>query len=694
MMRLTHQKLRATRAVKSLRLRNPFSSDPWVILGMPEKEWNTKVTKQSSAAQTMLFNLRKDLIDAGVDESILPTAAELSKHAKKLGVPLTAQPYAELFKESRLDTPDAETADIYLLRNGLFKAADETPAGKKVLNAASKALANMLKSWREPARAKREAAKAAMQSASQEEVRQQIARMEAETAALLGGAGAAAPGGDDDDGGDGGDGGDGDGEDENPYEGLREAVAEVILGFKTRKERVPKVLTDFVKVYETGDRDAVRGLLQTKGDEITRVLTATAGVEVPEPSKAPRAPRGGRASAPATPTRAETAAAVAAATSGEPVVVKGADGGDDIEVRLTPGRSAYARLAEVSQYRAPIRQTVKSSPGYKPPSAAVLAEAKSDVLIYVLLNNTAQVWAKGSLTETFQPAGRGKGAWTIAAQYARTWVAAKKSRSTCRILAASEAEPGTYEVAVESLASRSSRSGEAAPTAAFIAEQIRKETKCRSNPRVRQVYYRNPAMRQLVAEVQSAFRRRNSGFGIGTLALAGAAGFVGGTYAEAEFGLSKYFTRGGKATVDVVRSGKLPPMPKFSTAAPKSAAFEPSDRLAKMLRDFYAYEDKKKRVPFAQAAKREAMEKFLDAMWSKIELLEAQEKAGFRTNPRRTPVSDWVVLSILQAEGPLGVDRIVYHSGLLSKLDVLTSLQRLVTAGRVVRRGPLFATVS
>jgi hypothetical protein len=63
-------------------------------------------------------------------------------------------------------------------------------------------------------------------------------------------------------------------------------------------------------------------------------------------------------------------------------------------------------------------------------------------------------------------------------------------------------------------------------------------------------------------------------------------------------------------------------------------------------------------------------------------------------NPRDAGNTDWAVLSILEAEGALGVDQIVYYSGLLSKLDVLTSLQRLVAGGRVVRRGPLFAAVS
>lgn len=48
---------------------------------------------------------------------------------------------------------------------------------------------------------------------------------------------------------------------------------------------------------------------------------------------------------------------------------------------------------------------------------------------------------------------------------------------------------------------------------------------------------------------------------------------------------------------------------------------------------------------------------------------------------------DWAILGILDAEGPLTVDEIVYYSALLSRLDVLKGLQRLVQSGEVGQTG-------
>ena len=70
-------------------------------------------------------------------------------------------------------------------------------------------------------------------------------------------------------------------------------------------------------------------------------------------------------------------------------------------------------------------------------------------------------------------------------------------------------------------------------------------------------------------------RRNNSGLLLP--AVLGVAGFVAGTYAEAEFGLSKQFTRGGKATVratqtavSAARSGRLPALPARQAPPPRS----------------------------------------------------------------------------------------------------------------------------
>jgi hypothetical protein len=142
------------------------------------------------------------------------------------------------------------------------------------------------------------------------------------------------------------------------------------------------------------------------------------------------------------------------------------------------------------------------------------------------------------------------------------------------------------------------------------------------------------------------FRRSNPGWLVPT--LTGVAGFVAGTYAEAEFGLSKQFTRGGLATAGAareaataVRERRLPELPK----AKKPARFEPSDRLARMYLAFDVAEGKKKRIPFAEAERRAAAEAQLDAMWAQIESLRAKEEAAWKatkSNPRKLPVPEHV----------------------------------------------------
>ena len=55
-----------------------------------------------------------------------------------------------------------------------------------------------------------------------------------------------------------------------------------------------------------------------------------------------------------------------------------------------------------------------------------------------------------------------------------------------------------------------------------------------------------------------------------------------------------------------------------------------------------------------------------------------------RPNPAsRGDLNDWAVLSILQAEGPLSLDKIVWHNGAMSRLDTMTSLKRLLERGEV-----------
>jgi hypothetical protein len=544
---------------------------------MAGAKWKEQKDRETQENTGILSKLRQDLLSAGVKESTLPTRADLKKKGEQMGLLLASSPWPELKDQAKVSTPSVKLAEEFL---SLFPQPSDgltTDLVKEVLVNREKRIDDLRKvaqTRREEKgeRVPRGLSEAAAQ-AELDKARKDLARTEPEE-------------------------GDGDDDGEGESEVVTEAEARRKLGTKPISQ-----LREDAGITDPSENHTKKALIEMLiADGIRAGVIATGA----EPAK--------KARRPATPKQEAVSQDLREALRGSRPAPTSAP-------TVSSPSPRGQRLAGYEDKRASTRRSdVK-------PSERVLAEAKSDVLLFTLNDGSTQVWAKGALTETFVSSRQGA-SWQIATRYVKNWITLKpKSRLNCRILFTAEDEPDLLEVILESAAARRTATGAAKKVPREQVLAALREEALRKNPRNPR-FYPNPRSsrnRAIASEIRAEFRR-NGGLGIGTLALAGVAGFVGGTYAEASFGLSKYFTQGGKATAQVVRSGKLPPMPKFSTAAPKSAAFEPSARLAKMLRDFYAFEEKKKRVPFAQAAKREAMEDRLDAMWSEIESLEAQER--------------------------------------------------------------------
>ena len=424
------------------------------------------------------------------------------------------------------------------------------------------------------------------------------------------------------------------------------ALSQDALSGMSRKDPRRKALIAFVKAKDAGDVDAIR---ETVGP--VRDIADTA----PDMPDAAEEPEVAERSVPRTRTTGGKEVRRAGQAPSPRPVAQGVAGGEQRED--TPkfeGELSRAgeRLYGYVDFRARARKTTANDPSYRPPPDALRRETAGDILLYILTDRTTQVWIKGSMTETFEGKGQGSASWKKAAQYAKMWLDRKakqtgqvrKSHLGMRVVVATEAEPEVFKVAVPARSGPTAAAPKRLESLDTIMEQLREEPKSRSNPRsCREGYLRNPLGRQVVADVQEVFRRSNPG-GLVT-ALVGAAGFVAGTYAEAEFGLSKQFTRGGRATAtgarEVARAAqerRLPALPRLPVKpkAKTTSDFKPSTRLDTLLRSFYTLEEQKKRTPFSQAKKREELEDRLDEMWGQIEALKEQEMAtqGIRSNPR------------------------------------------------------------
>jgi len=616
MLRTLHQKLKGLRtSSRSRRRRNPDA--PY---GVAAKTWTDALARDKTVARSLLSRTREMLVTAGLPAEALPEPFDLNKRADDIATILASSQYPDLAAQSKLDTSSKAVAEQVF---SVFDKVAAEKAAKPILAEARRAFASDLDTRRASALAKRKAAGAQVRDAAAESDKERFSFL-AEKLASFGG------------------------EEEGEEEGEKEGADIDFLydlSEEALKRQLPpadrKVLLAFVKAKNAGDVDAIR---ETVGP--VRAIADTAP-DVPAEAQEPevsekRVPRTAAGSSPRR---------VGQAPSLSPVDQGGARREETPKFEGELSR-AGERLAGYDDKRARVRVRTDLP-------EALRRETKNDILLYVLNDRTTQVWIKGSLTETFVSPSRGKSSWTTAAQYSRKWLETpgatggpKKSRLGVRVVIAWEGEPDKFEVVVPARTGVGAPAPKKLPPFSTLVEETREAVlPRRPNPFSRQGYFRNPFGRQVVADVREVFRRSNPG-GLVT-AFVGAAGFVAGTYAEAEFGLSKQFTRGGRATAtgarEVARAAqerRLPALPRLpmKPKAKTTSDFKPSTRLDKLLRSFYTLEEQKKRTPFSQAKKREELEDRLDEMWGQIEALKEQEMAtqGIRSNPRKLAVPEHI----------------------------------------------------
>ena len=639
---LRHQKLKGLRSAS--RRRNPDA--PYGVL--PAK-WTAALARGKAEARSLLLGTREMLVTAGLPAAALPEPVDLNKRTDDIGTLIVSSEYADLAVQSKLDTSSTTVAEQVF---SVFEKVAAEKAAKPILAKAKRAFAARLDALRAPALAKRKAAGAQVREATAEAEAEEYLRLEKELASLEGGDAS----------------GDTSTEEPEPDEGedadedddeIEELYRQAKAARKRAGKKTPEVVLALIEAYEGQDPDeimeavmAVREFQQeaekakkAQEPEVVEKPVArrsrTAAAEAPRAASPPR--RGGQAPSPL------------------PVPT-----GEDDEIPKFEGELSRAgkRLAGYADYRARTRRTTKNDPSYLEPSDAVRRETAGDILLYVLNDRgegrETQVFINNSLTETFAVKGRGAASWKKATQYVKWWREKPsektgqpiKARLEKRVVVATEAEPDKFEVALPGIRGATAAAPKRQESLATIMEQLRAEPKSRSNPRsCREGYLRNPLGRQAVADVREVFRRSNPG-GLVT-ALVGAAGFVAGTYAEAEFSLSKQFTRGGRATAtgarEVARAAqerRLPALPRLpmKPKAKTTSDFKPSAKLEQMLSSYYAMEGQKKRTPFSQAKKREELEDLLDEMWFDIKGQEAFEmaKQGTRSNPRKLAVPEHI----------------------------------------------------
>jgi hypothetical protein len=643
---LRHQKLKGLRSASRRRRRNPDA--PY---GIPAAKWKDALARGKAEARSLLSGTRRMLVTAGLPAAALPEPVELDKRTDDIGTLIVSSEYADLAVQSKLDTSSTTVAEQVF---SVFEKVAAEKAAKPILAKAKRAFAARLDTLRAPALAKRKAAGAQVREATAEAEAEKYLRLEKELASLEGGDAS----------------GDTSTEESEPDEGEEDAdeddddeIEELYRQAKAARKRAgkktPEVVLALIEAYEGQDPDEIMEAVMAVR-EFQQEAEKAKKAQEPEVVEKPVARRSRTAAAEA-PRATSTPRRGGQAPSPLPVPTS-----EDDEIPKFEGELSRAgkRLAGYADYRSRARKTTVNDPSYSSPPDALRRETAGDILLYVLNDRgegrETQVFINNSLTETFAVKGRGAASWKKATQYAKWW-REKPSEKTGqpvkahlekRVVVATEAEPDKFEVALPGIRGATAAAPKRQESLATIMEQLRAEPKSRSNPRsCREGYLRNPLGRQVVADVREVFRRSNPG-GLVT-ALVGAAGFVVGTYAEAEFGLSKQFTRGGRATAtgarEVARAAqerRLPALPKLP-GKPKvktTSDFKPSAKLEKMLSSFYALEGQKKRTPFSQAKKREELEDRLDEMWGQIKALEEQEMAtqGIRSNPRKLAVPEHV----------------------------------------------------
>lgn len=162
------------------------------------------------------------------------------------------------------------------------------------------------------------------------------------------------------------------------------------------------------------------------------------------------------------------------------------------------GATAAQRLGEFAHYRTKTRRR-----DARPPTA-LLAEAREDILLYYLQDGTTQVWAKGSITETFLPHKRTP-SYKIAARYADKWrglddrgklqQGAKKSRMRSRVLISVEGSGDEFSVVSPAIAQMAAATAKMAKVkvAPQSMDDVKKAMKLKNPRRRRNRNRRNPS---------------------------------------------------------------------------------------------------------------------------------------------------------------------------------------------------------
>lgn len=463
-LKLRRFETRPSRSVSKRRL-NPLAApsgfthtpvDPSTGRPMPKAAWAALVDQATSVMRPELSKLRSALLASGLPEDAVPTMAEVSVGGKVLGGILAASPFPDMsvYSHSNREAGDV-AAEVF---ETFFSKTSKDPITVSTQNL----VAGLLSAARERVREKREAAEKFVRDVDKENERQLAAANALRAAALAERDAQDAA------------------EDEDEPEGVPEALHAPGPSTGSYDERV-RAMIDYLDDREYDDlideadtRNVPRGTFskavfnattsvnEKKRENWIRTL-AKAMVNAQDAPARPASPEAPsvrqRASAPRV-TRAEVppprgrvlVSAEEDKPEGEPEAFTGG-----LPSHVSSGRSARAleRLQGFEKHVATSRWYVGGVERKDVrPSAAQVAFCAKDVLIFTfgpdIDDSGAQVWIKGCLTDTFLPT-QGRSGFKTAVMYVRKWIGlndsgkprqdAKKSRLSCRVLAASYGNP-------------------------------------------------------------------------------------------------------------------------------------------------------------------------------------------------------------------------------------------------------------
>lgn len=478
------------------RRRNP--DEPMAPANVPGGKWKSTLEQTKVQVYGYLRDAAQALISAGVDGAALPPPLDLRNHAAKFTLLWASSQYPDLQAQSRLMTPEAKIVDA------LFSPFDmpsvlSFAAATSVLNKAKGAALENLNSQRQKALDKIAIGAERVKEGFEDKIATLRAKdTEAGAATVV--------------------------EPQGPAE-LREELKRWTpaalrkegkkLGYDpTELEKMSKadlvqalVEAAFPADDDDGDGDDGDG---DDGDDYAAAEAArdiAEADEVPEPPKARRT--GGKTASPGVPRARAPRGGRSEEKAEEPEAERSSPKG---------GRVGFER----ERFLTRTRVTARNDAGYVPPSPEVMAEARSDILLYLLKRGITQVWIKGALTVSFT-SSQGKSSWMIAKGYAKDWLeetneagALKKSRFNTRILLSMEEEPLGFDVIVQSRAEREAAKQGKVPSREAVVAALRGEGK-RANPRGRRTHsLRSARSRAVVAELRSSFRR--NGYAVPVLA--------------------------------------------------------------------------------------------------------------------------------------------------------------------------------